>query len=58
MSPTLHLVLKQVRNDPRMGKMTREAVSVTIGEPDLSAFQPPEGYEVVTDEMHPFACSQ
>lgn len=50
--------LREIHNDPRSGKRTREVVSLTIGEPDLALFQPPEGYEVVNEEMHEIACQQ
>ncbi len=42
----------QVNDDPQTGKSTRELVKFTQGEPDLAAFQVPEGYETVTQEMH------
>jgi hypothetical protein len=42
----------QVSDDPRMGKTTRELVKFTQGEPDLSMFQPPDGYETLTQETH------
>jgi hypothetical protein len=41
-------VLREINDDPESGKMTREATKVTLGEPDESLFQPPQGYEVVT----------
>ena len=50
--------LREISDDPRTGKRTREVLSLTIGEPDLSLFQPPEGYEVVTEEMHEVPCQQ
>lgn len=42
----------QVSDDPRMGSSTRELVKFTQGEPDLSMFQPPDGYETFTQETH------
>ncbi|MGA8740166.1 MAG: hypothetical protein WB561_03150 [Terracidiphilus sp.] len=57
-APGLPFALREVYNDPRSGTRTRETVSLTIGEPDLSLFQPPEGYEVVTEEMHDVPCQQ
>ncbi len=57
-APGLPFALREVYNDPRSGKRTRETVSLTMGEPDLSLFQPPEGYEVVTEEMHEVPCQQ
>jgi hypothetical protein len=52
------LVLRSVRDDPRTGTETREIVSLTQGEPDPALFQPPDGYEVKTDELHQVACQQ
>jgi hypothetical protein len=48
--------LRRLRDDPRQGKEDRELVKLDQGEPDASLFQPPEGYEIVTDEMVP--CKQ
>jgi hypothetical protein len=48
--------LRRLRDDPRMGKEDRELVRLDQGEPDTSLFQPPEGYEIVTDDMVP--CKQ
>jgi hypothetical protein len=42
----------EASDDPDTGKMTRELVRFTPGEPDLAAFQPPEGYETVTQDVH------
>ena len=50
--------LREINIDPRMGKKTREVVSLTIGEPDPSLFQPPEGYEILTEEMHEIPCQE
>ena len=44
------LVLLDVRNDPRQGKTTRELTNLTQSDPDPATFQPPEGYELVTQE--------
>jgi hypothetical protein len=44
--------VREVNDDPRTGKMTRELVKFTQGEPDLAAFPPPQGYETVTQEVH------
>jgi hypothetical protein len=57
-SPGFPFALREVYDDPRTGKRTRATVSLTIGEPDASLFQPPEGYEVVTEEMHEIPCQQ
>jgi hypothetical protein len=42
----------QVNEDPQAGKSTRELVKFTQGEPDAAMFQPPEGYETLTQETH------
>ena len=52
------LTLRSVNESPQSGKETREAVSLTIGDPDLSVFQPPEGYQVTVDELHQVPCPQ
>jgi hypothetical protein len=44
--------VNEASDDPDTGKMTRELVRFTPGEPDLAAFQPPEGYETVTQDVH------
>lgn len=55
-APGFPYPLREISDDPRSGKRTRETVNLTIGEPDLSMFQPPEGYQVVNEEMVP--CQQ
>jgi hypothetical protein len=57
-APGFRFPLREIYDDPRTGKRTREVVSLTIGEPDLSLFQPPEGYEVVNEEMHEVPCQR
>jgi hypothetical protein len=47
-----------VTDDPRTGKRTRELVELSQSEPDPATFQPPEGYEVVTQELHEVPCQQ
>jgi hypothetical protein len=46
----------QVNENPQTGRMTRELVRFTQGEPDAALFQQPDGYEVVVketrDEVH------
>ena len=53
---SLHLLLRRVDDDPQSGKTTREVVSLSPTDPDPALFQPPEGYEVVTETAHPVAC--
>ena len=57
-APSLGLTLREITDSAQSGKSTREAVSLDLGEPDPSLFQPPEGYEVTTAEMHPAPCRQ
>lgn len=57
-APGFPFPLRVINEDPRTGKSTRETVSLTIGEPDPSLFQPPDGYELVNEEMHPVACQR
>jgi hypothetical protein len=46
------ITLRQESDDPRTGKMTKELVKFTPGEPDVSIFQAPADYQVVTQETH------
>src|SRR5271163_1474335 len=39
------LLVREIRDDPRSGKTTRELTSLSQGDPDPATFQPPEGYE-------------
>jgi hypothetical protein len=50
------LLVRHVSDDPQFGKSTKELVSLNLSEPDPSLFQPPEGYEIVTQEMHSAPC--
>ncbi len=52
------LTVREVDNDPQNGKRVTELEKFTLGEPDAAGFQPPEGYEIVTRQMHPIACQQ
>jgi hypothetical protein len=56
-SSEYHISVRQVTDDPRSGKRTRELVDFTPGEPDPATFQPPEGFDVTTDELHQVTCS-
>ena len=44
------LLVREIRDDPRSGKMTRELTSLSQSDPDPATFQPPEGYEIVTKD--------
>ncbi len=48
--------VREVTDDPRSGKRTRELVDFSQSEPDPTTFQPPEGYEVKTEELHQVPC--
>ena len=52
------LPLRTVNDSPQSGRQTREVVSLNIGDPDPSVFQPPEGYKVTVEELHPVPCEQ
>jgi hypothetical protein len=49
----LAIEVRDVDDDPQQGKRTMELVKLDQGEPDPAIFQPPEGYEIVTEEMVP-----
>jgi hypothetical protein len=52
-SPGLdEITVRQASDDPRTGKMTKELMKFTPGEPDTSIFQAPADYQVVTQETH------
>lgn len=57
-SDEYRLEARSVSDNPRQGKTTRELTGFTPGEPDPSLFQPPQGYEVVTQQLHQVACHQ
>jgi hypothetical protein len=56
MAPSLGFMVRESIDDPRIGKRTRELISLTLGEPDSPLFQPPPDYAVTTEEMHPVTC--
>jgi hypothetical protein len=55
-TPGLLVPLRQITTDPRMGTETREVIGLDLGEPPLSTFQPPEGYDIQVDEMREVPC--
>jgi hypothetical protein len=57
-APGFDFPLRQVDTDPQSGTRTTEVVSLDLSEPDRATFQPPDGYEVVVDELHEVACSR
>jgi hypothetical protein len=56
MAPSLGIVLRSVNDSPQSGKQTREITSLSLGDPDPSLFQPPEGYKVTVEELHQVPC--
>jgi hypothetical protein len=50
------LVLREVTDDPQIGKSTREVVSLDLNEPDPGLFVPPADYEMVDENMHQVPC--
>lgn len=52
------LTLSLVLDDPQNGKQTTELVSLTLGDPDPSLFQPPADYQIVTMTAHQVPCPQ
>jgi hypothetical protein len=56
MAVNLGIPLRQVNDSPQGGRTTTEVVRLDLSDPPLSTFQPPEGYEVVTEELHKVAC--
>jgi len=50
------LVVHEVTDDPQVGKRTREMTQFSNRAPYAGSFQPPEGYEIVKQEMHEIPC--
>lgn len=50
------LNVREVTTDPRWGKSTLKLVKLSLDEPNLSAFSPPQEYKVVEREMHSVPC--
>jgi hypothetical protein len=51
------ILVREVNNDPESGKRTRELTSFTQTEPDLSVFQPPQEYEIVSKDAPAMGCA-
>ena len=43
------LIVREIIDDPQMGKWTKELTSIDQSDPDPSVFQPPSNYEIVTE---------
>jgi hypothetical protein len=50
------LLLQTQRNDPQFGTNKQETLSVSLSEPDVSSFQPPANYQLVTVDLHQVPC--
>jgi hypothetical protein len=50
------MTVREINDDPQSGKRTTELVNLSQTEPDAVLFEPPEGYEVVTEGVHEVAC--
>lgn len=50
------LTLRDIQQHSTGDKFFKELISLSRDEPSLSTFQPPNGYEVVTLEMHEVPC--
>jgi hypothetical protein len=50
------LIVREVDDDPRTGKRTRELVKLSFGEPDPGVFRPPAGYRISSQEMQEIPC--
>jgi hypothetical protein len=51
------LVVREISDDPRSGRTTRELVSLEQREPDETVFQPPADYEIVKRNVSETSCS-
>ena len=49
---------REITDDPRQGKTTKELTNFSAGEPDSALFQIPDGYEVLTDQLHRVSCGR
>ena len=51
------LVVREIMDDPRSGKTTRELTNFVQGDPDPGLFEPPQGYEIVKQEQPKVVCA-
>ena len=56
-SPALGIEVRRTSDSPQSGKSTMELVSLDRSDPPITTFQPPEGYEVTTEELHQVTCA-
>jgi len=57
-APSLGFPIRVINDDPQNGISTTEVTHLDLSEPPLATFQPPEGYEVTTEELHQVPCEQ
>jgi hypothetical protein len=50
--------LREIVDDPRSGKRTREIVRLDLTDPDPDLFQPPANYEIKREELHQVPCDR
>jgi hypothetical protein len=50
------LAVRELNDNPETGRQTKELTSLTLSDPPLSTFQPPEGYEIVNHEAPASLC--
>ena len=50
------LTVRQIDDDPRSGKTTREMTDFSRREPEAASFQPPRGYEIVKKDASAAPC--
>lgn len=55
-APSLGIEVRRIVDDPRSGRSDKELVNLDRSEPPASTFQPPDDYQVKTEELHPVAC--
>lgn len=48
--------VRHIQDDPQQGKATFELTGFQPGEPDPSLFQPPQGYEIVAQQLYRLPC--
>jgi len=57
-APSLGIEVRHLSESPQSGKTRKELVSLDLSEPPIHTFQPPDGYEVTTTQLHPVACPE
>ena len=57
-APGFGFSLRSMNDDLQSCKTTTEVENLDLSEPPQSAFQPPDGYKIVQDELHQVACPE